>query len=52
MKYEMKTANTNLSKIILQLKRALKMIFRLKRKVKNPFSDLGILTIYGLYIYT
>lgn len=47
----MKTANTNLSKIILKQKRALKIIFSLKIKVKHPFSDLGILTIYGLYIF-
>lgn len=44
------TANTNLTQILLQQKRALKTVFHLKRKetVKHIFSEFGILTDYGL----
>lgn len=46
------TTNTIMSKVLLQQKRALKIIFHLKRKetVHHLFSDLRILLVYGLYI--
>lgn len=47
------TTNTNLSKSLLQQKGALKIIFNLKRKetVHHLFSDLRILSVYGLFIH-
>lgn len=42
----------NLEGILLQQKRVLRIIFYLKRNdsVRHIFSELGILTVYGLYI--
>lgn len=47
------TTKKNLDRILLQQKKAVRIILNLKRRqsVKEYFSDLGILTVYGLYIF-
>ncbi|KAG8248436.1 hypothetical protein J6590_108530 [Homalodisca vitripennis] len=46
------TSNANLQSILLLQKKAMRVMLNLQRQesVKQIFSDLGILTIYGLYI--
>jgi hypothetical protein len=47
------TSKKNLNRILLQQKKALRIIFNLKQRqaVKEYFSKLGILTVYALYIF-
>ncbi len=47
------TTKQNLDKILLQQKKALKIMFKLKQResVKPYFPQLGILTVYSLYVY-
>lgn len=47
------TIKRNMDKILIQQKRALRIIFNLKQSesVKHIFSELKIFTVYGLYIY-
>jgi len=47
------TSKKNLNRILIQQKKAIRIIFNLKprQSVKNYFSDLGILTVYALYIF-
>jgi hypothetical protein len=47
------TTTKNLKRILLQQKRAIRIMFNLKRKdsVKNFFTNLEIFTVFGLYIF-
>lgn len=46
------TSNYNLNKLLILQKKALKIMFKLKSddSVKDIFCELGILTVYGLYV--
>lgn len=47
------TSKKNLDRILLQQKKAVRIIFNLQRRqsVREYFSQLGILTVYSLYIF-
>ena len=47
------TTKKNLDKILLQQKRALRIMFNLKRRdsVKHLFAEHGIFTVYALYVF-
>lgn len=47
------TAKSNLDKLLTLQKKGIRIILNLKQKesVKTSFKNLGILTVYGLYIY-